>query len=181
MKVCMTKFLISISILHFESDALPSHGVKPTWGFHKVKLRKVETWRHVPDFQLYKGVEGRVGSPGIRLGRGTSRSNLNLHQNKPLTWLVHILGHPWVLGQATGTLDHETHHGSDSGVSRHLTPYSILYDILRHPRPNVTFSRDSWVGVPKLSRNSLGWSPGTLGAHNSWLRSLIATRSKPNL
>jgi hypothetical protein len=33
-------------------DALPSHGVKPTWGFHKVKLRKVETWRHAPDFQL---------------------------------------------------------------------------------------------------------------------------------
>jgi hypothetical protein len=33
-------------------DALPSHGVKPTWGFHKVKLRKVETWRHAPSFQL---------------------------------------------------------------------------------------------------------------------------------
>jgi hypothetical protein len=25
-------------------DALPSHGVKPTWRFHKVKLWKVETW-----------------------------------------------------------------------------------------------------------------------------------------
>jgi hypothetical protein len=34
------------------SDALPSHGVEPTWGFHKVKLRKVKTWRHVPGFQL---------------------------------------------------------------------------------------------------------------------------------
>ncbi len=34
------------------NDALPSHGVKPTWGFHKVKLRKVETRRHAPDFQL---------------------------------------------------------------------------------------------------------------------------------
>jgi hypothetical protein len=33
-------------------DALPSHGVKPTWGFHKVKLRKVETRRHAPGFQL---------------------------------------------------------------------------------------------------------------------------------
>jgi hypothetical protein len=33
-------------------DALPSHGVKPTWGFHKVKLRKVKTWRHTPGFQL---------------------------------------------------------------------------------------------------------------------------------
>jgi hypothetical protein len=34
------------------NDALPSHGVKPNWGFHKVKLRKVETWRHAPGFQL---------------------------------------------------------------------------------------------------------------------------------
>jgi hypothetical protein len=33
-------------------DALPSHKVKPTRGFHKVKLRKVETWRHAPGFQL---------------------------------------------------------------------------------------------------------------------------------
>jgi hypothetical protein len=33
-------------------DALPSHRVKPTWGFHKVKLRKVKTWRHATGFQL---------------------------------------------------------------------------------------------------------------------------------
>jgi hypothetical protein len=90
-------------------------------------------------------------------------------------------GHPWVLEQATGTSDHKTHHGPDSRVSHHLTPYSILCDSPRHPRPNVTFSRDSQVGVPKLSRNCPGWSPRTLGAHNSRLRSLIATRSEPNL
>jgi hypothetical protein len=40
---------------------------------------------------------------------------MNLHQNKPPTWLVHIPGHPWVLGQATGTSDHKTHHGPNSG------------------------------------------------------------------
>jgi len=40
---------------------------------------------------------------------------MNLHQNKPPTWLVHIPGHPWVLGQAMGILDHETHHDPDSG------------------------------------------------------------------
>jgi hypothetical protein len=95
-----------------------------------------------------------------------------MHQNKPPTWLVHIPGHPWVLGQATGNWTHLTHHGPDSGVSHHLTPYSILCDSPRHPRPNVTFSRDSEVGVPKLSWNCPGWSPGTLGAHNSRLRSL---------
>jgi len=32
-----------------------------------------------------------------------------------MKWLVHIPGHPWVLGQTTGTLDHKTHHGPDSG------------------------------------------------------------------
>jgi hypothetical protein len=79
-------------------------------------------------------------------------------------------------------LDHETHHGPDSGVSQHLTPYSILCDSPRHPRGDVTFSRDSRdsrvrvsklsrvesrdsrdsrVGVRKLSRNYLGWSPAT--------------------
>jgi hypothetical protein len=141
-------------------DALPSHGVKPTWVFHKLKLRKIETWRHAPGFQ---GVEGRVGRPGIRLGRGTTRSSLNLHQNKPLTWLVHIPGHPWMLRQATSTLDHETHHSPDSGVSHHLTPYSIFCDTPRHPRPNVTFSRDSRdsrVGISKLSRNCPETVPG---------------------
>jgi len=40
---------------------------------------------------------------------------MNLHQNKPPTWLICIPGHPWVLGQATSTLDHETHHGPNSG------------------------------------------------------------------
>ncbi len=99
---------------------------------------------------------GSNWEPRIRLGRGTSRSSLNLHQNKPPTWLVHNPGHPWVLGQAMGNWTHSTHHGPDSGVSHHLTPYSILCDTPRHPRPNVTFSRDSRVGVlkfvPKLSR-----------------------------
>jgi hypothetical protein len=40
---------------------------------------------------------------------------MNLHQNKPPTWLIPIPGHPWVLGQATGTLDHKIHHGPDLG------------------------------------------------------------------
>jgi hypothetical protein len=44
--------LILVDPILWQIDALPSHGVKPTWGFHKVKLRKVETWRHAPGFQL---------------------------------------------------------------------------------------------------------------------------------
>jgi hypothetical protein len=54
-------------------------------------------------------------------------------------------------------------------------------DALPRLHPNGYFSRDSQVGVPKLSQNCLGWSPGTLGAHNSRLRDRLATRSKPNL
>ena len=142
-----------------------------------------ESWdsEGAPDFQHYKGVEGRARSPGIRLGRGTSRSSLNLHPKQTTKWLVHIPGHPWVLEQATGTSDHKTHHGPDSGVCHHHIPCSILCDAPWGLHPNGTNSRDSRNGVPKLSRNRPGWSPGTLGAHNSRLRDRIATRSKPDL
>ncbi len=56
------------------------------------------------------------------------------------------------------------------GGSHHLPPYSILCATFRGLHPNGFFSRDSQVGVPKLSRNYPGWSPGTLGAHNSRLQ-----------
>jgi hypothetical protein len=48
----LPKIRFKIILLISYTDALPSHGVKPTWGFHKVKLRKVETWRHALGFQL---------------------------------------------------------------------------------------------------------------------------------
>jgi len=53
------------------------------------------------------------------------------------------------------------------GGSHHLLPYSILCNAPLRLHPNGSFSRDSQVGVPKLSQNCPGWSPGTLGAHNS--------------
>ncbi len=65
-----------------------------------------------------------------------------------------------MLGLATGTWTHKIHHGPDSGVSHHLTPYSILCVTSREWHPNVTFSRDSRNGVPKLSRN---YPVGVLG------------------
>ena len=94
------------------------------------------------------------------------------------------------LGVETSHLGVETSHGhfdtQDSpwpglGGCHHHPPYSILCDAPPHPHPNGTNSRDSQVGVPKLSRNCPGWSPGTLGAHNSRLQARIATRSKPKL
>ncbi len=75
----------------------------------------IGTWNDAPNFQHYKGVEGCARSPGIRLGRRTSRSSLIPHPKQTTKWLVYIQEHPWVLGQATGTLDHKTHHSPDSG------------------------------------------------------------------
>jgi hypothetical protein len=91
-----------------------------------------ESWdsEGAPDFQHYKGIEGRARSPGIRLGRGFSRSSLNLHQKQTTKWLVHILGHPWVLGQAMGTLDHKTHHGPDSGEATTF-PHIVFFPPVR--------------------------------------------------
>jgi hypothetical protein len=63
------------------------------------------------------------------------------------------------------------------GGSHHLRPYNILCATFQGLHPNGSFSRDSQVGVPKLSRNCPGWSPGTLGAHNSWLSGLNQTCS----
>jgi len=37
------------------NDALPSHGVKPTWGFHKVKLRKLRLGSTLPASNSKKG------------------------------------------------------------------------------------------------------------------------------
>jgi hypothetical protein len=92
-------------------------------------------------------------------------------------WLVHIPGHPWVLGQATDTSDHKTHHGPDSGVSHHLTPYSI--SAARH---GGGIQMAQVPGTPEMeSRFCPGETPGTLNRHNSRLQSWIATRSEPKL
>ncbi len=117
-----------------------------------MKLQKVGTEGHAPGFQLQKGVEGRVGSSGIRLERGTRRSSLNLHPKTNHGRLVQHSGHPLVLGLTTGTWTHKTHHGPNSGVNHHLTPYSFLCDWPWRLHPNGTNSRDSRNGVPNLSR-----------------------------
>ncbi len=137
----------------------------------------IGTRKGAPDFQHYKGVEGRARSLGIRLGRGTCRSSLILHPKQTTKWLVYIREHPWVLEQATGTLDHKTHHGPDSGGATTILPI-VYYVPLRRTCTRMAL----FPGTPKLeSRNCPDWSPRTSGAHNSRLQSLIATRSKPNL
>jgi hypothetical protein len=113
----------------------------------------IGTRKGAPDFQHYRGVEGRARSLGIRLGRGTRRSSLILHPKQITKWLVHIREHPCVLGQATGTLDYKTHHGPNSGEATTF-PHIVFSVTLRRGYIQMTFfSRDSQVGVPKLSRN----------------------------
>ncbi len=57
-----------------------------------------------------------------------------------------------MLGLATSTWTHKTHHGLDLGISHHLTPYSILCSSPWRGHPNGTNSWDSRNGVLK-------WSP----------------------
>ncbi len=75
---------------------------------------------------------------------------MNLHP-KPITrGLVSIREHPWVLGQATGTLTQDSPR-PELGGNHHFPPYSILCSSPPKLHPNGTFSQDSQVGVPKLS------------------------------
>ncbi len=90
-------------------------------------------------------------------------------------------GTPLGVGTSHGHLDSQDSSRPKLGGSHHLPPYNILCSSSRRLHPNGSFSRDSQVGVSKLSRNYPGWSPRTLGAHNSRLQSPIATRSKPKL
>jgi hypothetical protein len=48
----------------------------------------------------------------------------------------------------------------NKNVLAHLPPYSILCNAPRRLHPNGSFSRDSQVGVPKLSRNCPETVPG---------------------
>jgi hypothetical protein len=136
---------------------------KSRWTHLRVHLSVVaKSWdsEGAPDFQHYRGVEGRARSPGIRLSRGTSRSSLNLHPKQTTKWLVHIREHPWVLGQATGTLDHKTHHGPDSREATTF-PHIVFSAMLREDYIQMAL----FPGTPKLeSRNCPETVPvGVLG------------------
>jgi len=155
----------------------PKSLVKPTWGSNYVELWKVGTWGALPTSSTKRGVEGRVRSPGIRLGRGTRLSSLNLHPKPTTRGLVSIREHPWVLGQTTGTLTHKTHHGPDSGEATTF-PHVVYSVVLRG-------GYIKWLFFPRLPSWSLetvpGWSLETLDAHSSSPQTRIGTRFKPKL
>jgi hypothetical protein len=76
-----------------------------------------------------------------------------------------------VLGQATGNTGTQDSPRPGLGGSHHLPPYSILCSSQRRWHPNGYFSRDSWVGVSKLSRARVLelWTPISLD-YRVWLR-----------
>jgi hypothetical protein len=107
----------------------PKSLVEPTWVSNYVELRKVGTWGRSWLLAL-KGGKGVAKSPGIRLRRGTRLSSLNLHPKTNHIRLVSIWEHLWVLGQAKGTLTHNTHHGPDSGEATTF-PHIVYFAALR--------------------------------------------------
>jgi len=133
----------------------------------------VRTWSSLPTSSTKRGVEGRVRSLGIKLGRGTRLSRSNLHRKPTTRGLVSIREHPWVLGQATGTFTHKTHHGPDWGEA--TTFPDIVYSVaLCQGYIQVAL----FPGTPKLeSRNC----PGTLDVRSSSPRTRIGMRFEPKL
>ncbi len=66
-----------------------------------------------------------------------------------------------MLGRATGNTDTQDSPRPGLGGSHHLPPYSILCNSRWRWHPNGYFSRDSRVGVPKVSRVGVPrlWTP----------------------
>jgi hypothetical protein len=139
----------SMNLKYLSMIVLVTHSQVPGWTHLRVHLYGIGTRKGAPDFQHYRGVEGRARSPEIRLGRGTSRSSLNLHPKQTTKWLVHIREHLWVLGQATGTLNHKTHHGPDLGEAT-----TFPHIVFSAPRFGDYIQMALFPGTPKLeSRN----------------------------
>jgi hypothetical protein len=89
-------------------------------------------------------------------------SSLNLHPKTHHKGLVSIREHPWVLGQATNTLTHKTHHGLDSGEATTF-PHVVYFVALRGGYIQMVL----FPGIPKLeSRNCLETVP--VGVPGLW-------------
>jgi hypothetical protein len=73
-----------------------------------------------------------------------------IYIQKPITkGSVHIREHPWVLGQATGTFTHKTHHDPNSGEA---TTFPHIVFSASHRGGYIRMAL--FPGIPKLeSRN----------------------------
>ncbi len=120
------------------------------------------------------GLGARSRLPALERGRGScqksrdqtrKRDQIILLESTSKTnhkGLVSIREHPWVLGQATGTLDYKTHHGPDS---REATTFPhIVYSVAL--RAEATSKWFFFLGLPS-------WSPEIVPVGVSGLWELI--------
>jgi len=77
---------------------------------------------------------------------------VNLHPKNQPQEVSLAFGTPFGVGTYHGHLDTQDSPWPGLEGSHHLPPYSILCVSPRRLHPNGSFSRDSQVGVPKLSR-----------------------------
>ncbi len=144
-----TKILLTNSM--FQINALPSPGLNPLEGPTMCSCGKL-------------GLEGCSRLPALRRGRGAcqkSRDQTRKMDQKIKLESASKTNHKRVSQHSGTPLGVGTSHGQlellDSprpGLrgSHHLPPYSILCVSLQRLHPNGSFSRDSQVGVPKLSQ-----------------------------
>ncbi len=138
-------------VLNTIADTLPSPGVNPLEGSTMCNYGKL-------------GLGRRSQLPALQRGRGAcqkSRDQTRKREQKIKIESASKTNHKVVSSHSGAPLGVETSHGhfdtQDSprpglGGSHHLPPYSILCATPRGLHPNDTFSRDSQVGVLKLSR-----------------------------
>ncbi len=166
--------------MNLKYDALPSPRVNPLKGSTMCSCGKLGLGRcsRLPALERGRGAcqksqdQTRKRDQKIKLefASKTNHKVVSSHSRTPLG-----------VGTSHGHFDTQDSPRPGLKGNHHLPPYSILCNAQRGLHPNGSFSQDSQVGVPKLSRNCPGWSLGTLSAHNSRLHSLIVTRSEPKL
>jgi hypothetical protein len=131
-------------------DALPSPGLNPLEGPTMLSCGKLGLRRR-SRLPALGGVEGRARSPEIRLGRDQAIWSRTCIQNQRELVRSHS-AYIWCWDKPRANSDsHDTPRPGLEG-SHHLPPYSILCSSPSRLHPNGYFSRDSQVGVSKLSR-----------------------------
>ncbi len=130
-------------------DALPSPRVNPLEGSPKCSCGKLGLGRRSRLPTLERG-RGSSWAPREQTRKRDQQIKLDSAPKQTTKWLVHIPGHPWVLGTSHGHFDTRLTTARTSGVSHHLIPYSIL---CTSPRAHIEMaflsrhSRDS-RGIP---------------------------------
>ncbi len=110
------------------------------------------------------GLEGRSRLRALKRGRGACQKSWDQtrkmdqkikHESASKTNHKRVSSHsgtPLGVGTSHGQLGLLDSPWPELGGSHHLPPYSILCVSPRRLHPNDSFSRDSQIGVPKLSR-----------------------------